>query len=61
MEEICSHNTEYFNSDLYIGINIVTLAKRRLWLLDDGLCRPKHVGATIIVLNDLTIKIICVH
>ena len=28
--EISSHNTEYFNSDLYIALSIVTLAKRRL-------------------------------
>ena len=27
---LCSHNTEHFNSDLYIAINIVTLANCRL-------------------------------
>jgi len=32
-------------------VNIVTLAKHRL-RADDGLCKPKHVGATIIILND---------
>jgi len=55
MDEICSHKTEYFNNDLYIAINIVTLTKRRLWLPDNGLCRPKHVGANTIVLNGSTI------
>jgi len=39
---------------LYIAINIVTLAKRRLQLPDDGLCNPKHVGANR-VLNVLTV------
>jgi len=31
---------------------------------DDGLRKPKHVGANVIILNDfngLKIKIICVH
>jgi len=46
---------------MYTGINIVTLAKRRLQLPDDGLCKLKHVGANIIVLNVLTIKkFVCV-
>ena len=30
MDEIRIHINEYFNNDLYIGINIVTLAKHRL-------------------------------
>jgi len=42
-------------NDLYIAINIVTLAKRRLQLPDDGLCKPKHVGANIIVSNVSTV------
>jgi len=49
LNEICSDNTEYFNNDLYIAINIVPLAKRRLQLPGDGLCKPKHVDANIIV------------
>ena len=34
----------------------VTLAKYKLYLPDDGLCKPKHVGANIIVFfNVLTV------
>ena len=51
LDEICSHNTEYLNNDLYLGIHIVTLAKRRLYLPDDGLCKSKYVGANITVLT----------
>ena len=32
-----------------IKINIATLAKCRLYLPDDGLCKPKHVGAIFTV------------
>jgi hypothetical protein len=30
--------------------SIVILAKRWLWLPDDGLCKSKHVGAAFIIL-----------
>ena len=53
LNETCSHNTEYSNKDLYIAINVVTLANRRRLLPDEGLYKPKHVAATIIVLNDV--------
>jgi len=52
---MCGHNSEYFNNDLYIAINIVTLVKCRPKLPDDGLCKPNHVGENIIVLNVLTV------
>ena len=55
LNKIYSRNTEYFDNGLCIAINIVTLAKRRLCLPDDGLCKLKHVGANIKVLNVLTV------
>jgi hypothetical protein len=42
----------------------VTLAKRWLWLPDDGLCKPKYVGAVFIILIALIVyqsNVICVH
>jgi hypothetical protein len=39
-------------------ITIVILAKHWLWLPDDGLCKPKHVGAAFMIFkyfNSLTI------
>jgi hypothetical protein len=39
----------------YTGIRHVILAKHWLWLPDDGLCKPKHVGATFIILIVLII------
>ena len=40
---------------MYTGNRNVILAKHRLQLPDDGLCKPKHVGATFIILNVLII------
>ena len=37
---------------MYTGTRNVILDKHRLQLPDDGLCKPKHVGATIIILDD---------
>jgi len=37
---------------MFTELNIVTLAKHRLRAPDDGLCKPKHVAATVIILND---------
>jgi hypothetical protein len=37
-------------NDTYTGTRNVILAKRWLWLRDDGLCKPKHVGASFIIL-----------
>ena len=43
----------YFTTTLYItDINIVTWRSTGWELHDDGLCKPKHVGATIIIWND---------
>ena len=41
--------------DIYTGTSNVTLAKHRLQLPDDGLCKPKHVAATFIIVNVLII------
>jgi hypothetical protein len=35
---------------LNTGNSNVILAKRWLWLPDDGLCKPKHVGAAFMIL-----------
>ena len=40
---------------MYTGTRNVILAKHRLLLPDDGLCKPKHVGASFIILNILII------
>jgi hypothetical protein len=37
-------------NDKYTGTSNVILAKRWLWLRDDGLCKPKHVGAAFMIL-----------
>jgi hypothetical protein len=55
---ICGHNTEYGYNDKYTGTRNVILAKYCLWLPDDGLHKPKHVGATDIILNVLIIHIL---
>jgi hypothetical protein len=47
---ICRHNTEHSYNNKYIANSIVILAKRWLWLPDDGLCKPKHVGAAFMIL-----------
>jgi hypothetical protein len=46
---IYRHNTEYGYNDKYTGTSIVILAKRWLWLSDDGLCKTKH-GAVFMIL-----------
>jgi hypothetical protein len=52
---LCRHNTEYGYNDKYTGTSNVILTKRWLWLPDDGLCKPKHVGAAFIILVVLII------
>jgi hypothetical protein len=47
---IYRHNTDYGYIDKYTGTSIVILAKRWLWLPDDSLCKPKHVGAVFMIL-----------
>jgi hypothetical protein len=42
-------------NNTYTGIRNVNLAKHMLWLPDDGLCKPKHVGATFVILIVLII------
>jgi hypothetical protein len=34
----------------YTGTRNVISAKSGLWLPDDGLCKPKHVGAAFMIL-----------
>jgi hypothetical protein len=38
-------------NDIYTGTSNVILAKRWLWLPDDGLCKPKYVGAAFMTFN----------
>jgi hypothetical protein len=52
---ICRHSTEYGYNDKYTGTSIAILAKPWLWLPDDGLCKPKHVGAAFMILIVLVI------
>jgi hypothetical protein len=47
---IYGHNTEYVYNNKYTWTINIILAKYCLWLPDDGLCQPKHVGATVIIL-----------
>jgi hypothetical protein len=54
-EGICRHNTEYSYNNKYNGTSNVILAKHWLWLPDDGLCKPKHVGAAFVILIVLII------
>jgi hypothetical protein len=42
-------------NDTYTGTSNVILAKPWLCLTDDGLCKPKHVGAAFIILIVLII------
>jgi hypothetical protein len=35
---------------MHNGTRNVILAKHGLWLPDDGLCKPKHVGAVLMIL-----------
>jgi hypothetical protein len=42
-------NTDYSYNDKYTATSIVILAKPWLWLSDDGLCKPKHVGAAFMI------------
>jgi hypothetical protein len=52
---ICRHSTENFYNDTYTGTRNVILAKHWLWLPDDGLCKPKYVGAAFMILIVLTV------
>jgi hypothetical protein len=36
--------------DKYTGTSILILVERWLWLPDDGLSKPKHVGAAFMIL-----------
>jgi hypothetical protein len=47
---MAAHNTENGYNDMYTGTSNVILAKRMLWLPDDGLCKPKHVGAAFMII-----------
>jgi hypothetical protein len=38
----------------------VIIAKRWLWLPDDGLCKPKHVGAAFMIFIVLIYKFMCI-
>ena len=46
-----SYNVDFGYISLCEVIGIVAAYACRM-LPDDGLCKPKHVGATIIILND---------
>jgi hypothetical protein len=48
---ICRHSTEHVYNDTYTGIRNVILVKHRLWLPDDGLYKPKHVGKAFMTFN----------
>jgi hypothetical protein len=50
LNKICRHNTEYGYNDTYTITSNVILAKHGLWLSDDGLCKPQHVGAAFTIL-----------
>jgi hypothetical protein len=52
---VCRHSTKNVYNDTYTGTRNVILAKHRLWLPDDGLCKPKHAGAAFIILIVLII------
>jgi hypothetical protein len=52
---ISRHNTEYGYNDKYSGTSIVILAKHWLWLPDDSLCKPKHIGAAFVILIVLVV------
>ena len=43
------HDTENIYIEMYTGTRHAILAKYRLQLPDDGLTKPKHVGATFII------------
>jgi hypothetical protein len=55
MAAYAGHNTEYGYNDTFTGTNIVILAKRWLWLPDDGFCKPKHVVAAFIIVTVLIV------
>jgi hypothetical protein len=42
--------SEYGYNDKYTGTSNVIFSKRWLWLPDDGLCKPEHVGAASMIL-----------
>jgi hypothetical protein len=52
---ICRHTIEYRYNNKYTGTSNVILAKHWLWLPDDGLCKPKHVGEAFIILTVLIV------
>ena len=52
---ICGHDTENMYNNMYTGTRNAILAKHRLQLPNDGLCKPTHVGATVIILNAVII------
>jgi hypothetical protein len=47
---IWRRNTEYNYNSKYSRTSIVILAKHWLWLPDDGLFKPNHVGAAFKIL-----------
>jgi hypothetical protein len=55
LNKIYRHSTENVYKDKYTGTRDVILAERGLWLRDDGLCKPKLVGAAFIILIVLII------
>jgi hypothetical protein len=52
---MCRRNTEYGYNDTHTGTNNGILAKRWLWLPDDGLYKPKCVRAAFYNFNSLTV------
>jgi hypothetical protein len=51
----CRNSTENISNDTYIETRHVILAKDGMWLPDDGLWEPKHVGAAFKILIVLII------
>jgi hypothetical protein len=49
------HSSDNISNDTYTRTRHVTLAKHRLWLPDDCLCKPKHVAAACMILIVLII------
>jgi hypothetical protein len=47
---LCRRNTENVYNDTYTGTSNVILAKHGLCFPDDGLCKPKYVGAAFMIL-----------
>jgi hypothetical protein len=55
LNRICRHNIEYGYNNTYTGTSNGILAKHGLWLPDDGLFKPKHVGVAFVILIVLII------